>query len=62
MRPAAARLLTLPQAAELLGVSIYTVRRLIWDAKLPAVRLTRRVLVDARDLERLIETAKTRAW
>jgi excisionase family DNA binding protein len=53
-------LLTLKQAGAVLGVSTATVRRLIWTGKLPAVRLTRRIQVDTRDLDRLIEQAKER--
>jgi len=52
------RLLTLDEAAELLGLSVISLRRMIWDGRLRAVRLTRRVQVDARDLDRLIEDAK----
>lgn len=55
------RLLTLEEAARFLGISTYSVRRLIWDGQLPAVRLTRRVQLDLRDLERLIEQKKDRA-
>jgi excisionase family DNA binding protein len=54
------RLLTLVEAADLLGVSVASVRRLIWRGDLPTVRLTRRIQVDGRDLERLIERAKAR--
>ena len=54
------RLLSLEEAAHLLGLSPYAVRRLIWDGKLPVVRLTRRIQIDLRDLERLIEQAKER--
>ena len=42
----------------MLGLSVASVRRLIWDGKLRAVRLTRRVQVDVRDLDRLVDTAK----
>jgi excisionase family DNA binding protein len=50
----------LAEAALLLGVSVASVRRLIWQGRLPVVRLTRRIQVDLRDLERLIEQAKDR--
>jgi excisionase family DNA binding protein len=52
------RLLRLPEAASLLGVSVWTLRRLISAGKLPVVRLTRRIQVDVKDLERLIEHSK----
>ena len=55
------RLLTLPEVAEVLGLSPYSVRRLIWTGKLPRVRLTRRIQIDLRDLERLIERTKDRS-
>lgn len=55
------RLLTLGEAAQVLGLSPYSVRRLIWAGKLPAVRLTRKIQVDLRDVERLVEQAKSRA-
>ncbi len=54
-------LLTLREAAQVLGLSPYSVRRLIWSSKLPVVRLTRRLQVDLRDLERLIEQTKDRS-
>ena len=52
------RLLTLPEASEYLGLSPWTVRELTYKGTLPVVRLTRKLLFDLRDLERLIETAK----
>ena len=54
------RLVTLVEAAEVLHVSVASVRRLVWSGKLPVVKLTRRLLVDVRDLDRLIEGAKER--
>ncbi len=57
------RLITLAEAAELLGMSTASVRRLVRSGKLHVVRLTRRLLVDLRDIDRLIEEAKDRtAW
>jgi excisionase family DNA binding protein len=54
------RLITLAEAADLLGMSTVSVRRLIWAGKLPVVRLTRRIQIDARDLERLVDQSKSR--
>jgi excisionase family DNA binding protein len=54
------RLLSLKEAAILLGVSTASVRRLIWAGRLSAVRLNRHIRLDVRDLERLIEQAKER--
>ena len=57
-RLAARRLISLREAAELLGVSVTSVRRLVWAGRLPAVRLTRRVQVDLHDLDRIIQQEK----
>lgn len=54
------RLISVGKAATILGLSVASVRRLIWTGKLPVLRLTRRLQVDVRDLERLIEQAKDR--
>ena len=56
----ARRLLTLHDAAMILGLSVASIRRLIASGDLPALRLTRRLLVDVQDVERLIETLKAR--
>jgi excisionase family DNA binding protein len=49
---------SLQEAAVVLGVSVATLRRLVWAGKLPTVRLTRRVQIDVRDLDRLIQQGK----
>jgi len=41
-------------------MSVASVRRLVWAGKLHVVKLTRRLLVDLRDLDRLIEQSKDR--
>jgi hypothetical protein len=41
-----------------LGVSPWTVRELEWKGKLPRVRISRRLLFDRSDLDRLIEREK----
>lgn len=48
------RLLGLDEAAEKLGVSMWTLRRWVWARKIPSVRLGRRVLLRHADLEALI--------
>ena len=52
------RLLSVRQAAAYLGISHWTVRELVWKGELPEVRLGRRLLLDLRDLDRLIEARK----
>ena len=56
------RLVTLADTAAMLSISLSTVRRLVWSGKLPATRLSRRVLVDVKDLDRLIERSKDRGF
>jgi excisionase family DNA binding protein len=57
----ARRLLTLAEAARVLGISLHSVRRLIWGGQIPVVRLTRRVHIDLKDHDRLIEQRKGRS-
>ena len=54
MRP----LKSVEEAAELLGVSKWSVRSWIREGKLRAVRLGRRVLVEEAELERFIAASK----
>ncbi len=53
------RLLTVEQAAVYLGRTEEGVRHLIASDRLPTVRMDRRVYIDVRDLDRLIEESKT---
>ena len=50
------RLLGLREVAERLGLGLSTVRRWASTRRIPTVRLSRRVFVEERDLERLIES------
>ncbi len=45
-----------------LSVSPWTVRRLIWSGKLPAIRLNRALRIDIRDVDGMMEANKERAW
>jgi excisionase family DNA binding protein len=51
----------LPQAAEMLALSVWTLRAWIRMGKLRPVRLGRRVLLERAELERLIAIGKARA-
>jgi len=54
------RLLSVHEAAVYLGLgSRYAIYRLISGGQLPAVRLGRRIRLDLRDLDAMIESAKT---
>jgi excisionase family DNA binding protein len=54
------RLVSLSEAARILGVSLGTARRLVQSGRVPVVRLSRRLLVDLRDLDTLIAGSKER--
>ena len=54
------RLYSIPEAAEYLGRSTWSIRRLIWAGELPSVRASGRVHVDLRDMEAFIENNKVR--
>ncbi len=54
------RLLTLAETAEYLSTTVWALRGLIWDGRLPYVRLRRRFLVGVRDLDTLVEKLKER--
>jgi excisionase family DNA binding protein len=54
------RLYSIQEAADYLALSTWTVRELIWQGKLPHVRLGRRILLDLQDLDALIAHHKLR--
>lgn len=54
------RLLTLQQAAEELGVKVWTLRRAIWEGELPQVRIGRSIRIDRNDLEGWLARHKLR--
>jgi excisionase family DNA binding protein len=53
------RLHGVKEAAEILGISIYTVRSYIRQSKMTAVRIGRRVLLEESELERLVARSKS---
>jgi excisionase family DNA binding protein len=54
-------LVTIHTAALLLSSTPWTVRRLIWAKKIPAVKIGRRCLVDPLDLQAYIVKLKAAA-
>jgi len=52
--------MSIREAAEYLGRSTWSVRRLIWNGELPAVRAGGRVHMDVRDMDEFIERNKVR--
>jgi len=53
-----ARMLNVRQAAEYLGATIWFIRTLGWEGKVPFVKAGRRLLFDVRDLDAFIEREK----
>lgn len=54
------RLYSIPEAADYLGRSAWSVRRLVWAGELPQVRAGGRVHLDVKDMEAFIEHHKVR--
>lgn len=54
------RLYTIAEAAQYLGRSTWSVRRLIWSGEVPEVRVGRRIHLDIKDMEAFIERNKLR--
>lgn len=59
--PMKQRLVSLPQGAAYMGLSLWSMREHIWHGRIPCVRIGRRVLLDLLDLDEVIERSKTRA-
>lgn len=59
----ARRLVSLPEAADILGLSVKTVRRYIASGDLDAVRLgSRTIRIKTESLDRLIDAHPVNAW
>lgn len=58
--PLKKRLLTIKEAGDYLGRSVWSVRELIWAGSLPCVKVGKRIHLDIFDLDRWIEAHKTR--
>jgi excisionase family DNA binding protein len=60
MQPQTApRLLNVQDAASYLGSTVWCVRSLVWDQRIPSIRLGKRLLFDRADLDKFIESSKT---
>jgi excisionase family DNA binding protein len=57
---AAPRLLTLKDAAEELGLAVWTLRRAIWEGELPQIKIGRSIRIDRNDLENWLARCKVR--
>jgi len=60
--PVVPRLLSIRQASERSGLTLWTVRSLIWSGDLPVVQFSgqRKQYIDMRDLNEVIERNKSR--
>jgi len=60
--PSKQRLLTLKQAAEHLGLGLWSLRTRVWNGDIPVVRFPggRKMFIDRLDLEDFIQNNKTR--
>ena len=56
------RLYSINEAATYLGRSVWSVRELIWDGKLPCVKVGRRIHLDIIDLDQWIERNKVKTF
>ena len=53
-------LLSVERAAEVLGISVWTIRRYVSTKKLRPVRIGRRVLLEESELRRVVEAGRDR--
>ena len=60
--PLKKRLYSVPEAAEYLGRSVWSIRELIWNGSIPCVRMGRRVHLDIIDLDNWIERNKVKTF
>ena len=60
--PLKKRLYSIPEAAEYLGRSVWSIRELIWAGKLPSVKVGRSIHLDIIDLDNWIERNKVKTF
>lgn len=60
-RAAEVQLLDLKTCSERLGLALWTLRKWASNRRIPVVKLGSRVMVDARDLEKLVEAHRREA-
>ena len=58
MNEDAIRLFPIPRAAEYLSTTTHAVRRLLWNKRIPYLRLGKRILIDKIDLDAFVESMK----
>jgi len=55
---AQSRLFDIKMAARYLSTTVWQMRTLVWEKKVPHVKLGRRILFDRGDLDKLVESMK----
>jgi excisionase family DNA binding protein len=55
------RLVDLKGAARYLSTTIWQMRTLVWEKRVPHVRLGKKILFDLADLDKLVESMKVNA-
>lgn len=58
MNPLSKRLYTLPEAANYLGRTLWSMRELVWAGKIPIIRDGKRIFVDITDLDSYVTKNK----
>jgi excisionase family DNA binding protein len=60
-KPVGPRLLPLKEAAERLGLTVWSMRERIWAGDIPFVRFPggRKIFIDIKDLDKFVERNKT---
>jgi len=53
------RLYSIPEAAVYLGRTVWAVREMLYNGKMPFIKDGRRVMLDIRDIDAWIEKSKT---
>jgi excisionase family DNA binding protein len=54
------RLYNVPEAADYLGRTVWSIREMIYAGKIPYIRDGRRMLLDIKDMDSWIEESRTR--
>jgi excisionase family DNA binding protein len=57
-KPVQPRLLDIKGAARYLSTTVWQMRSLVWEKKIPHLRLGRRILFDIADLDNLVREMK----
>jgi excisionase family DNA binding protein len=54
-------MLNIKQSAAYMGATVWFIRSLIWDRRIPFCKFGNRLLIDRKDIDAYIDEQKTRA-